>query len=106
MKNLLITSMLLFSLNVLAQTKKIVVNSPIQCEMCVDNVYSSLSNLKGIKSINIVLEEQLIKVKYNSKKISSTEIEEAISKIGYDANNLAADSAAYLALPFCCQKPK
>ena len=39
----------------------------------------------------------------NTDKTSPEEIKEAISKLGYDADEVKADSAAYNKLPSCCK---
>lgn len=106
MKNLILIAMLFVSSIAFSQTKKVDIKSPIQCEMCSQNIYEGLSSLKGVKAIKIDLEGQLIEVKYNSKKVDVKKIEESIAKIGYDANDTPAIKEAYSNLPYCCQKPE
>jgi periplasmic mercuric ion binding protein len=45
-----------------------------------------------------------IKVTYNPKKITPEKIRVAISKLGYDADDVKADPKAYEALDGCCKK--
>ena len=45
-----------------------------------------------------------ITVFYNGKKTSLEEMKVAITKMGYDADNLKADPAAYENLDGCCKK--
>ena len=106
MKNLILIAMLFVSSIAFSQTKTVDIKSPIQCEMCSQNIYDGLSSLKGVKAIKIDLEGQLIEVKYNSKKVDVKNIEESIAKIGYDANDTPAIKEAYSNLPYCCQKPE
>ncbi|MDA8956519.1 heavy-metal-associated domain-containing protein [Flavobacteriales bacterium] len=106
MKNLILIAMLFVSSIAFSQTKTVDIKSPIQCEMCSQNIYDGLSSLKGVKAIKIDLEGQLIEVKYNSKKVDVKKIEESIAKIGYDANDTPAIKEAYSNLPYCCQKPE
>ena len=106
MKNLLLITFLFTSSILFSQTIEVEIKSSIQCEMCSENITDALSLLKGVKSIKINLEDQLIKVKYNSKKMNVEKIEESITKIGYDANNRKANQEVYQNLPYCCQKPE
>ena len=103
MKSIILIAFI-FSSILFSQTKTVDIYSPLQCEMCSENIYNCLSSLKGVKTIKISLKEQLIKVKYNSKKVDVSKIEESISNIGYDANDKKANVAAYSKLPHCCQK--
>lgn len=108
MKNLILITitMLFFTSLAFSQTKTVDIKSPIQCEMCSQNIYDGLSSLKGVKAIKIDLEGQLIEVKYNSKKVDVKMIEESIAKIGYDANDTPAIKESYSNLPYCCQNPE
>jgi copper chaperone CopZ len=106
MKNLIFIAMLFVSSLAFSQTKKVNIKSPLQCEMCSNNIHNGLSSLKGVKAIKIDLEAQLIEIKYNSKKVDVKTIEESIAKIGYDANDTPALKESYSNLPYCCQKPE
>jgi hypothetical protein len=44
-------------------------------------------------------------VTYNKGKTSPEKIRKAISKVGYDADNVTADPKAYSKLDACCKKP-
>ncbi|MBP6978824.1 MAG: heavy metal-associated domain-containing protein [Bacteroidales bacterium] len=84
--------------------EKIVVKTSLQCDMCKDRIINNLSFEKGIKDIEVNVEEKTVTVQYNSEKTTPDQIRKAISKIGYDADNVPADPAAYAKLPKCCQK--
>jgi hypothetical protein len=45
-----------------------------------------------------------ITVYYNSKKTDLDKIRKAISQLGYDADDVKADPAAYEKLDGCCKK--
>jgi len=53
-----------------------------------------------------VLDEKsmTIKVTYNSKKTDLQKIKQAISKLGYDADDVKAEEVAYAGLDDCCKK--
>ena len=46
----------------------------------------------------------MFKVTYVTKKTNPEKLRLAITKIGYDADELKADEKAYNKLPGCCQK--
>jgi copper chaperone CopZ len=84
--------------------KKIEVKVSLQCEMCKERILNNLSFEKGIKDIDVNIEEKTVTVTYNSDKTTPEKIRTAISKIGYDADDVPADPVAYSKLPACCQK--
>ena len=78
----------------------------MQCNMCVDNIENSLNEVDGIVKFQIRLNDLIVKVKYDTKKISQEEIELAISNIGYKANAIDANVEAYNKLAMCCKLPE
>lgn len=75
-----------------------------QCESCGDRLQKTLLKEKGIQMITLDDKEMTIKVVYNSKKTDLTKIKTAISKLGYDADDVPADAVAYESLDGCCKK--
>jgi copper chaperone CopZ len=75
-----------------------------KCESCGLNIYEHVIKNKGIKSVKIEDEINLITVKYKPKKITVAEIENAIAKAGFDANDTKADPEGYENLDSCCKK--
>lgn len=105
-----ILSFVLFFISILsinAQVKKeIQIKTSAQCGMCKDRIEKALSYEKGISSSSLDLKTKVVTVVYNSKKISPDKIRLAISKVGYQADDLKADPFAYEALPPCCKLPE
>ncbi len=87
-----------------SKIKKIDIKVSLQCEMCKERILNDLSFEKGVRSIEVNIEEKLVVVTYNSEKTTPEKIRKAISKIGYDADDVPADPVAYSKLPKCCQK--
>ena len=77
-----------------------------QCNMCVATIENSLNGIDGILKYKVELETYRVKVKYNTDKLSLQNIEQLISKAGYQANNFPADVDAYNKLAMCCRIPK
>ena len=102
--------LLLCSLNTKAQTVQhadikttITCDHCSQCETCGGLLQRTLIKQKGIQMITLDTEAMLIKVIYNSKKTDLAQIKTAITKLGYDADELPADPAAVEKLDGCCK---
>jgi mercuric ion binding protein len=74
------------------------------CGMCKDRIEHDLSFEKGVKSVSLDSDTKIVTVGYNPSKTNPDKIRLAISKIGYDADNVKADPVAYDKLPGCCKK--
>ena len=77
-----------------------------QCGMCVARIDKALNCIDGILKYKVEIDDLKVKVKYDNKIISLQQIEQIISKTGYQANNIPADKDAYNKLDMCCQIPK
>ncbi len=74
-----------------------------QCETCGGLLERKLIRNKGIQMITLDAEAMTINVIYNSKKTDLTQIRTAISKLGYDADEIPADPEAVEKLDGCCK---
>ncbi|WP_337041231.1 heavy-metal-associated domain-containing protein [Emticicia sp. 17c] len=74
------------------------------CGMCKKRIERDLGLTKGIVNSNLNLDDKVVTVTYNPKKTNPEKIKKAISKIGYDADEVVADQKSHDALPSCCQK--
>lgn len=77
----------------------------MQCESCSGKLEHQLFFNKGIKSIHLDDKAMTIAVTNRPDKITLDEIRTAISKLGFDADEVKADLAAYDNLDGCCKKP-
>ena len=91
------------SINSFAQTKstKIIVDGV--CMMCEERIEKNIIGLKGVKLANWNLENRILKLVYNEKKISLDEIHKFLASIGHDTNKEIASNQAYNLLDLCCQ---
>ena len=81
-----------------------VVNTPtIQCGMCQKTIEMGLKKVSSISRSAVDLETKTTKVIYDKEKTDLTQIEKAISELGYQANKTLANSTAYDALAPCCK---
>ena len=106
MKNnnyLFISIFLLVTLNSFSQTKsaKIVVDGV--CMMCEERIEKKAIDVKGIKLADWNLDNRVLKIVYNEKKITINEIHEFLGSIGHDTEKKIASNEAYSLLDPCCQ---
>lgn len=86
------------------KTAEIKIKTSAKCGMCKKRIERDLGVSKGIVSSNLNLDDKVVTITYNTKKTSPEKIKGVISKIGYDADEIAADQKSHDALPSCCQK--
>ena len=74
------------------------------CETCGQNFQENLYKIKGLKMYELDEKAMTLTVFYNGKKTTLNEIKTAITKLGYDADEMKADAKAYEKLDGCCKK--
>ena len=118
MKNILriaaCIAVLLMSGNAFAQqvkkNEKVVIKTNIYCDHCKEcptcgkSLQSNLLDIKGVKMYELDDKKMTLTVYYNAQKTNAEQIREAISKIGYDADDIKASPEAYVKLDDCCKK--
>jgi periplasmic mercuric ion binding protein len=105
----LMAFVIFFSGNLFSQEKKkktetIEIQSSVVCGMCEDRVIENMAFEKGVKDVKVDLETKVISLTYKTNKTDKQTLKKAITKIGYDADEMQADDAAYEKLPACCKK--
>ncbi|RZJ66724.1 MAG: cation transporter [Flavobacterium sp.] len=111
-KIFLVAFVLLFAQDISAQktvqtaTIKTLINCDHckQCETCGDKFQKTLLKEKGVQMVVLDEKAMTITVTYNSKKTDLSKVKTAISKLGYDADEIKADPASYEKLDACCKK--
>lgn len=74
------------------------------CGMCENTMKKALMQINGIKEVSLNVENGVLSVKYDPHKVKLEDIRVAITKTGYDADELPADAEAYEKLHGCCKK--
>jgi periplasmic mercuric ion binding protein len=76
------------------------------CEMCKERIEKKLAFTKGITDVNLDVDskDKVVTVIFNPKKTSVEKIKKAIAEVGYDADEVVAETASYDKLPSCCKK--
>jgi copper chaperone CopZ len=95
------------SFTVFAQKSEetITIKSVIACQTCVDRIQKDLPyRAKGIKTVTASVATNEIVVTYRTDKTAPNDIRKAITAIGYDADDMKADEAAFKKLPEHCRQ--
>jgi copper chaperone CopZ len=72
------------------------------CGMCKETIEGSLE-VEGVSEADWNTETKMIKVSYDTIKISLDQIQKNIAAVGYDNEIYIGDVGAYNNLPECCQ---
>jgi copper chaperone CopZ len=98
--SLLLTVLVLTSSMVVAQTKagsdKVVFDVNMHCEACQKKIEKNIAFEKGVKAMEVSLENKTVALNYDAKKTSPEKLQAALVKLGYTAK-VKADNA-------CCDK--
>ena len=99
---IIILSFLIIACN--GENVTISVNTPtIQCGMCQKTIEVGLKKIVGVSNSTVDLATKKTKIVYDLEKTDIKSIEEAISSLGYQANEKLADPTSYESLPACCK---
>ena len=74
------------------------------CGMCKDRLEHDIAFEKGVKFVELDKETKILTIKYKEGKNTKEKLKIAVTKVGYDADDLIAEEKAYNALPDCCKK--
>jgi copper chaperone CopZ len=74
------------------------------CDMCKETLEKAMAYEKGVKKSDLHVDSKILTVTFDPKKTSLDKIRVAITKTGYDADNLQADKNAYENIDPCCKK--
>jgi periplasmic mercuric ion binding protein len=95
----------LYSTTVSAQdTTSVKIKTSAMCGSCKNRIEKKLKNETGVVSAVLDVDTKIATVVYKPSLTTPDKIRKAISSVGYDADNVAADPEAYKKLPACCQK--
>ncbi len=114
MKILLSTIIFLFTITLSAQTniknQRAVIQTNLycdhckSCETCGQNFQDNLYKVKGLKTYELDEKAMTITVIFDGRKTNLDAIRNKIAALGYDADQIKADVAAYDKLDECCKK--
>ena len=102
-------TLLFFGLNAQAQGKKtetVKIKTSAVCDMCKATIEKGIAYEKGVQHVNLDVPTQMLTVQYRADKTNVETLRQAVTKIGYDADEAPADAKAYSRLDDCCKKDK
>ena len=116
MKNLLKSTIILFIVFLISNTafaqktnQKAVIKTTLNCDHCKEcetcglKFKTELLKIKGIKMYELDDKKMTFTIYYNAKKTNLQTIKEAISKLGYDADDVKATQEGLATLDGCCK---
>ncbi len=65
------------------EIKEVTFNVHLHCENCVKKVQENIAFEKGVKGLDVSLENQTVAIKYDAAKTSEETLRKAIEKLGY-----------------------
>jgi periplasmic mercuric ion binding protein len=87
-----------------SKTESVTFQTSAKCGMCKMRLEKDMSLAKGVQTASLDLSNKKMTLVYNPKKTNVVKLKNAISKIGYDADEVVANQKSHDALPGCCQK--
>ena len=73
------------------------------CDQCKERIEYQMKFEKGLKTAVLDVESKILAIDYRPDKTSPEKLKAALTKIGYDADELRADPKAYEKLDACCK---
>lgn len=74
-----------------------------ECGDCKERIQSKLNFEKGIMYAELDVSSKVLTVKYKTTLISIEQIRQIVSELGYDADEVKANTTAQSNLPACCK---
>jgi len=87
-----------------AQEAQITIKTTARCGECKENIEKALMMEKGVRFAELDVKTANAKVVYNTKKTTPETLRKAISDVGYDADEIAANPEAVERLKPCCKR--
>jgi cation transport ATPase len=76
------------------------------CDMCKRTIERAMAYEKGVEKSELAVSKGMLSVWYNPEKTDLVRIKKAVSMVGYDADEVPANTRAYQKLHECCKKDK
>jgi len=86
-----------------AKTETVVIMTSAECDECKERIEGALNYTKGVKFAELDVPSRKLTVKFKNDVITLAEIKKQLSLLGYNADEVLADPAAYEKLPACCK---
>ncbi|CAN5451676.1 hypothetical protein BH10BAC1_BH10BAC1_14130 [soil metagenome] len=87
-----------------SSTAELQIKTSAICDMCKTTIEKYMAFEKGVKKSTLDVDSKILTVIYDPKKTTPEQLRIAVSKSGYDADDVPADKKAYKKLDACCKK--
>lgn len=87
-----------------SKTEKVEIKTSAICDQCKERIEKNMAFEKGVTAVSLDSETKILMVEFKKGKTDKEKLKKAVSKIGYDADEVPADPKAYDRLPSCCKK--
>lgn len=78
----------------------------VQCEMCKKRIERYMLQEEGVQYVKVDYKKHVTTVKYYTDRTNVENVKTGIANVGYDADNVTANTESYAKLPTCCKKPE
>lgn len=78
----------------------------VQCQMCKDRIERFMMREEGVTKSVVDFKRKTTKVTYWTDRTNIENVKTAIANVGYDAEDVTANTESYNKLPKCCKKPE
>ena len=106
MKKIMIILFSVLTVNVWAQKETVSILTSAACyegPCCKDRIEEEMQFTRGVTAVDLDIESQVLTVTFKTKKTDADKLRNAISLIGYNADDVKATKKAHDKLPSCCQ---
>jgi periplasmic mercuric ion binding protein len=110
--NLILVLLLGFATISMGQVKKkaqetVTIKTPtVQCEMCKNRIERFMAREEGVTKTVVDYKRKTAKVTFWNDRTNIENVKTAIANVGYDADDVTANTESYNQLPKCCKKPE
>lgn len=70
------------------ELKEVTFSVSMHCEKCVTKITENISFEKGVKDLEVSLENHTVRIRYDASKTSEQVLKEAIEKLGYEVSKI------------------
>lgn len=103
MKTYFLSFMLLAANSAFAQATEVTFWVDGVCGMCEKRIETALLNTPGVRFADWSNETRLVKVAFNTKKLSEQRLHEVVAAVGHDTKKVKAKEEDYAKVHECCK---
>lgn len=103
MKKLIFSFLLLISGSIWGQATEVTFWVDGVCGMCEKRIETALLNTPGVRFADWSNETHLVKVAFNTKKLSEQRLHEVVAAAGHDTKKVKAKEEDYAKVHECCK---